>query len=68
MRSPGSSFRGRQVLFIATVSLLAIPLQIALVPLLQLYTFGGHLTIPWIDKTITVFPDLDLTGRRTPCG
>jgi alpha-glucoside transport system permease protein len=55
-------FRGRQVLFIATVSLLAIPLQIALVPLLQLYAFGGHLTIPWFDKTITVFPDLDLNG------
>jgi alpha-glucoside transport system permease protein len=55
-------FRGRQVLFIATVSLLAIPLQIALVPLLQLYAFGGHLTIPWLDKTITVFPDLDLNG------
>ncbi len=55
-------FRGRQVLFIATVSLLAIPLQIALVPLLQLYNFGAHLTIPWLDKTITVFPDLDLNG------
>jgi alpha-glucoside transport system permease protein len=55
-------FRGRQVLFIATVSLLAIPLQIALVPLLQLYAFGGHLTIPWFDKTVTVFPDLDLNG------
>jgi alpha-glucoside transport system permease protein len=55
-------FKGRQVLFIATVSLLAIPLQIALIPLLQLYNFGAHLTIPWLDKTITVFPDLGLTG------
>jgi alpha-glucoside transport system permease protein len=55
-------FRGRQVLFIVTVSLLAIPLQIALVPLLQMYARGAHLTIPWLDKTITVFPDLDLNG------
>ena len=55
-------FRGREVLFIATVSLLAIPLQIALVPLVQLYNSGAHLTIPWLDKTITVFPDLDLYG------
>lgn len=55
-------FKGRQGLFIATVSLLAIPLQIALVPLLQLYNFGAHLTIPGLDKTITVFPDLGLQG------
>jgi alpha-glucoside transport system permease protein len=58
-------FRGREVLFIATVSLLAIPLQIALVPLVQLYAGGGHLTIPWLDKTITVFPDLDIYGTTT---
>ena len=58
-------FRGRQNLFIATVALLAIPLQVALVPLLQLYTSGAHWTIPWLDKTITVFPDLDLTGSTT---
>ena len=58
-------FRGREVLFIATVSLLAIPLQIALVPLVQLYAGGAHLTIPWLDKTITVFPDLDIYGTTT---
>ena len=39
-------FRGRQNLFIATVALLAIPLQVALIPLLQMYNFGAHLTIP----------------------
>jgi alpha-glucoside transport system permease protein len=55
-------FRGRQGLFIATVSLLAIPLQVALVPLLRLFNFGAHLTIPWLDKTITVFPDLGIDG------
>lgn len=55
-------FKGRKGLFIATVALLAVPLQVALIPLLQLYTGGAHLTIPWIDKTITLFPDLDLAG------
>ena len=58
-------FKGRQVLFIATVALLAIPTQVALIPLLQMYVGGAHLTIPWLDKTITVFPDLDLAGTTT---
>lgn len=58
-------FRGRKGLFIATVSLLAIPLQVALIPLLQLYVRGAHLTIPGLDKTITLIPDLDLAGTTT---
>ena len=58
-------FKGRQMLFIATVALLAIPTQVALIPLLQMYVGGAHLTIPWLDKTITVFPDLDLAGTTT---
>jgi alpha-glucoside transport system permease protein len=58
-------FKGRKWLFIATVSLLAIPLQVALIPLLQLFVGGAHLTIPFIDKTITFFPDLDLAGTTT---
>ena len=58
-------FRGRKVLFIGTVSLLAIPLQVALIPLLQLYVGGAHLTIPVLDKTITLVPDLDLAGTTT---
>ena len=49
-------FKGRKLLFIATVSLLAIPLQVALIPLLQMYVGGAHLTIPFIDKTITLVP------------
>ena len=56
-------FRGREWLFIATVALLAIPAQTSLIPLLQLYSGGGHLTIPGIETTITVFPDLDLSGE-----
>ena len=58
-------FKGRQGLFIATVSLLAIPTQVALIPLAQMYSRGAHITIPWFDKTITVFPNLDLIGSTT---
>ena len=47
------------------MSLLAIPLQVALIPLLQLYVGGAHLTIPFLDKTITLIPDLDLAGTTT---
>ena len=58
-------FRGRKPLFIATVSLLAIPLQVALIPLLQLWNNGAHYTIPWLDKTITVIPDFGLGNTTT---
>lgn len=55
-------FKGRKQLFIATVALLAIPLQVALIPLLQLYVGGAHYTLPWLDKTVTIVPDWDLNG------
>jgi alpha-glucoside transport system permease protein len=58
-------FRGRKGLFIATVSLLAIPLQVALIPLLQLYVGGAKLTLPLLDKTVTLIPDFDLAGNTT---
>ncbi len=58
-------FRGREWLFIGTVSLLAIPLQVALIPLLTTYSGGAHWTIPLLDKTVTFFPDLDLSGTVT---
>jgi alpha-glucoside transport system permease protein len=58
-------FKGRKVLFIATVSLLAIPLQVALTPLLQMYVGGAHLTLPFLDVTITLIPDFDLVGKTT---
>lgn len=58
-------FRGRQLLFIATVSLLAIPNQVALIPLLQMFSGGAHWTITGLDKTITLFPDLGLAGFTT---
>ena len=40
---------------------MAIPLQMALVPLLQLYTGGAHLTLFGADDH--VFPDLDLNNK-----
>ena len=60
-------FRGRKWLFIVTVSLLALPLQVALIPLLQLFgdgtPFGGaHLTVPFTDKTLTLLPLNNLAG------
>jgi len=58
-------FRGRKPLFIATVSLLAIPLQVALIPLLQLFSGGAKLTLPLLDKTITLIPDFGLVGSTT---
>lgn len=58
-------FKGRKTLFIATVALLAIPLQVALIPLLQLYVGGAHITLPYFDKTITLIPDFDLAGTTT---
>jgi alpha-glucoside transport system permease protein len=58
-------FPGRKQLFIATVSLLAIPLQVALIPLLQMYNNGARLTLPILDKTITIVPDFDLAGTTT---
>jgi alpha-glucoside transport system permease protein len=55
-------FKGRKPLFIATVALLAIPLQVALIPLLQLWVGGAKVTLPFLDKTVTLLPDLDIAG------
>jgi alpha-glucoside transport system permease protein len=56
-------FKGREWLFIATVSLLAVPLQVALIPLLQTYVGGAHFTVWGTERTITLIPDLDLNTR-----
>ncbi len=58
-------FKGRNWLFIATVSLLAIPLQVALLPLLRLYVGGAHLTIPFTERTLSLIPDWSLQGSLT---
>jgi alpha-glucoside transport system permease protein len=54
-------FKGRSWLFIGTVAMLAIPLQMALVPLLQLFSNGAHVTL--FGSTLTIFPDLNLVGK-----
>ena len=50
-------FKGREWLFIATVALMALPNQVALLPLLQLFAGGEHRTIPGNGTVITLFPD-----------
>lgn len=47
-------FRGRYVLFVAVVGLLVVPLQMALIPILKLFTQGITL------GNYIIFPDLDL--------
>jgi alpha-glucoside transport system permease protein len=54
-------FRGKHWLFIGVVALLAVPIQMSLIPLLQLYTGGAHLTLG--GQTITLFPNLELAGK-----
>lgn len=49
-------FPGRNFIFVIVVGLLVVPLQMALIPILRLYTGGGHFL------GITIFPDLDLNG------
>jgi alpha-glucoside transport system permease protein len=49
-------FRGRYVLFVLVVGLLVVPLQMALIPILRLYTGGASM------GGLEVFPDLNLNG------
>ncbi len=54
-------FPFRKGLFVFVVGLLVVPLQMSLVPLLQLSTGGAHISA--FGETFTVFPDLDLAGK-----
>ncbi|HEU4526962.1 MAG TPA: carbohydrate ABC transporter permease [Actinomycetota bacterium] len=47
-------FRGRYVMFVVVVGLMVVPLQMALIPILRLFTQGVTLF------GIQIFPDLDL--------
>src|SRR5262249_56875809 len=49
-------FRGRYVLFVLVVGLLVVPLQMALIPILRLYTGGSTI------GTVQILPDLHLGG------
>jgi alpha-glucoside transport system permease protein len=57
------AFKGSRLLFIAVVSLLAIPLQVALIPLLIMYVSGAHITVPFMEKTLTLVPAWGLNGQ-----
>jgi alpha-glucoside transport system permease protein len=56
-------FKGRDWLFISVVALMAVPLQVALLPLLQTFNNGAHLTL--FGQTFTLIPDYNLTGKVT---
>jgi alpha-glucoside transport system permease protein len=49
-------FRGRYVMFVLVVGLMVVPLQMALIPILRLYTEGATL------GGVKIFPDLELNG------
>ncbi len=55
-------FKGHGVLLGSIVALIAVPIYAILIPLLQAYSTGAHLTLPIIDKTVTLFPDVGLAG------
>ena len=55
-------FRGHGVLLGCIVALMAVPIHAVLIPLLQAYSRGVHLTVPIIDRTATLFPDVGLAG------
>jgi len=50
------TFRGRYVMFVIVVGLLVVPLQMALIPILRLYTQGASLF------GVVTFPNLSLQG------
>lgn len=49
-------FKGRDWLYVGVISLLMVPLQMALIPLLRLFTGGAHI------GSIPIFPDLGLAN------
>lgn len=53
-------FKGSDVIFFIIFALQVVPLQMALIPLLQLYSGGAHI------GSFTIIPDLHLTGTYWP--
>ena len=53
-------FKGKNWLFIGLVSLMALPNQMAFVPLLQLFNNGASLTL--FGQTFRIFPELGLAN------
>jgi len=54
-------FRGRHWMFIGVLAMMAVPVQMSLVPLQQLYSGGAHLTVG--GSTFIVLPDMDLSNK-----
>jgi alpha-glucoside transport system permease protein len=53
-------FRGSSVIFFTIFALQVVPLQMALIPLLQLFSGGAHV------GSVTIIPDLNLGGTYIP--
>jgi alpha-glucoside transport system permease protein len=53
-------FKGRHWLFLMVLVLMAVPAQMSLVPLQQLYGGGAHVSL--FTHTFTIFPDLDINN------
>jgi alpha-glucoside transport system permease protein len=53
-------FKGSDAVFFIIFALQVVPLQMALIPLLQLYTGGAHV------GSVTIIPNLHLTGTYWP--
>ncbi|MBK5228279.1 MAG: carbohydrate ABC transporter permease [Actinobacteria bacterium] len=49
-------FRGRHVMFVLVVGLLVVPLQMALIPILKLFTGGASI------GSVQIIPDMNLVG------
>ena len=58
-------FRGKNWLFIGIVSLMALPNQMAFVPLLRMFRDGISLTIPLTDVTLKLLPSLDAISGQS---
>ena len=54
--------RHKDVMLFAIVALIAVPIYGVLIPILQAFSSGVHLTLPVLDKTVTLIPVLGLAG------
>ena len=54
--------RHKDVMLFAVVALIAVPIYGVLIPILQAFSFGVHLTLPILDKTVTLIPEVGLAG------
>ena len=58
-------FRFKNWLFVGLVSLMALPNQMAFVPLLSLYNRGGSWTVPFTDTTLRLIPEVGLANSSS---